>query len=467
MKLDLGVFREYDIRGVWEKNIDRDFSFTLGVAFSKYLRKKLNKDEISVSIGYDARLSSKEIFDALSKGFNSQGAKVFDIGLVPTPVQYFSLFNLDVDGGVMITASHNPKEYNGFKLSLGRETLFGKEIREVGELMQTLDVKFDNNVEPNIEKVDMLGKYIDFMLDQFGYLKDVEDKPSIALDGGNGTAGFVGFEIFKRLGFDVKGLFIEPDGNFPNHHPDPTVEKNLKDLKETIEKYKLEFGVGYDGDGDRIGVVLKDKTVLWGDQLLLLLSQDLCKRKKGAKVIMDVKCSDVVYNMIEKTGCKPIMYKTGHSLIKNKMKEEGALLAGEMSGHIFMGENYFGYDDAVYVSLKLAEIVTRDKLDLVSWKNSLPKVYNTPEIRIDCPEDKKGYVIEEFESILNKRKEELGIVDTLTIDGVRFKTDYGWGLVRASNTQPVLVLRFEANSGENLERIKDFTLKQIEELIKR
>ncbi len=467
MKLDFGVFREYDIRGIWDKNINKYFAFMLGVAFSKYLRDKLDRDKLSVSIGYDARLSSAEIFDALSKGFNSQGVKVFDIGLVPTPVQYFSLFNLDVEGGVMITASHNPKEYNGFKLSLGKETLFGKEIREVGELMHSLDVKFDSNVEPNIEKVDMLGKYIDFMLDQFGYLKDIEDKPSIALDGGNGTAGFVGFEIFKRLGFDIKGLFIEPDGNFPNHHPDPTVEKNLKDLKETIEKYKLEFGVGYDGDGDRIGVVLKDKTILWGDQLLLLLSQDLCKRKKGAKVIMDVKCSDVVYSMIEKTGCKPIMYKTGHSLIKDKMRKENALLAGEMSGHIFMGENYFGYDDAVYVSLKLAEIVTRDKLDLVSWKNSLPKVYNTPEIRIDCPENKKGNVIKEFKSILNKRKKELGIVDTLTIDGVRFNTDYGWGLVRASNTQPVLVLRFEANSEENLERIKDFTLKHIEELIKR
>ncbi len=467
MKVDFDVFREYDIRGVWGKNINKDFAFLLGAAFSRYLKNKLNKDKLSVSIGYDARLSSKDIFDALSKGFNSQGVKVFDIGLVPTPVQYFSLFNLDIDGGVMITASHNPKEYNGFKLSLAKETLFGEEIKEVGELMISLDVQFDNDVEPNIEKVDMLDKYINFMLDQFGYLKDVEYKPSLALDGGNGTAGFVGFEIFKRLGFDVKGLFIEPDGNFPNHHPDPTVEKNLKDLKETIEKHRLEFGAGYDGDGDRIGVVLKDKTILWGDQLLLLLSQDLCKRKKGAKVIMDVKCSDVVYDMIEKTGCVSIMFKTGHSLIKDKMRKEDALLAGEMSGHIFMGENYFGYDDAIYVSLKLAEIVTRDKLDLVQWKSSLPKIYNTPEIRIDCPEDKKNGVIEAFKLILNKNREELGIADMLTIDGVRFKTGYGWGLVRASNTQPVLVLRFEANSKKNLDMIKEFTLKQIEELIRK
>ena len=467
MKLDFDVFREYDIRGIWGENINKDFAFLLGVAFGRYLKDKLNKDKLSVSVGYDARFSSKDIFNAVSKGLNSEGVKVFDIGLVPTPVQYFSLFNLDVDGGVMITASHNPKEYNGFKLSVGKETIFGEEIKEVGRLMPSLNVEFDSNVELNIEKVDMLGKYIDFMLDQFGYLKDIKDKPSIALDGGNGAAGFVGFEIFKRLGFDVKGLFIEPDGNFPNHHPDPTVEKNLMDLKETIEKHKFEFGVGYDGDGDRIGVVLKDKTVLWGDQLLLLLSQDLCRRKKGAKVIMDVKCSEVVYNMIEKAGCKAIMFKTGHSLIKDKMKSENALLAGEMSGHVFMGESYFGYDDAIYVSLKLAEIVTRDRLDLVKWKGSLPKVYNTPEIRVDCPEDKKNSVIEKFRFILDKRSEELGIVDMLTIDGIRFKMGYGWGLVRASNTQPVLVLRFEADSEENLGKIKDFTLKHIEELIKR
>ncbi len=465
MSLDRGVFREYDIRGIWNKSIDNDFCLALGVAFAKYLKDKLAKKKLSVSVGYDARLSSKEIFHALTKGLNLEKVKVFDIGLVPTPVQYFSLFNLNVDGGIMITASHNPKEYNGFKLSLGKETLFGREIQAVADIMEKIEVDAKNRVIGEVEKIDMLKSYYDFMFNQFGYLKEFENKPKFALDGGNGTAGFVGYDIFKGLGYDIEGLFIEPDGTFPNHHPDPTVEKNLVDLKRIIKDRNLEFGIGYDGDGDRIGVVLKDGSILYGDQLLLIFSQDLCKRKKGSKVVMDVKCSDVVFKLIEEAGCKPIMFKTGHSLIKDKMKRENAHLAGEMSGHIFIGDNYFGYDDAIYVSLRLAEIITRDGLDLLKWRNSLPKVFNTPEIRIDCPENKKESVISAFKKVLNEKLSELGVLSINTIDGVRFKTDYGWGLVRASNTQPVLVLRFEADTPDNLNRLKDFTLDTIEELI--
>jgi len=465
--IDRSVFREYDIRGIWGKNIDEDFSFKLGVAFGRYLKVNLRKTSARVSVGYDARHSSKTIFSALTEGLNCEGVKVIDIGLVPTPVQYFSLFRLELDGGVMITASHNPKEYNGFKLSLKTETLFGKRIQELADIMEKLDLGKHKKKIQDIEEVDVKSMYYDYMEKQFGHLKEHRNKPKFALDGGNGVAGFVGYELFKRLGFEVESLFIEPDGDFPNHHPDPTVDKNLMDLRNAIKSKGLEFGIGYDGDGDRIGVVLNDGSPLYGDQLLLLLAENLCEKKRGAKVILDVKCSDVVFELLKKAGCKPIMYKTGHSLIKDKMKSEGALLAGEMSGHIFIRDNYFGYDDAIYVSLRLLDIITTKGLNLLEWKNSLPPVYNTPELRIDCPEDRKKRVIEEFKKFLMENGEKIGVSETNTIDGVRFRTDSGFGLVRASNTQPVLVLRFEASSKEHLELLKEFTLKTVEELINR
>ncbi len=463
--IDRSVFREYDIRGIWGKNIDAEFSFKLGVAFGRYLKEKLKKSSVRVSVGYDARHSSTAIFDALTDGFDHEGVKVIDIGLVPTPVQYFSLFQLRLDGGVMITASHNPKEYNGFKLSLKTETLFGEKIQQLADIMEKLNLSWHEKKDKDVEKIDIKSMYYDYMEKQFEHLKEHKNKPRFALDGGNGVAGFVGYEIFKRLGFEVESLFIEPDGDFPNHHPDPTVDENLMDLRSVIKSKELEFGIGYDGDGDRIGVVLKDGSPLYGDQLLLLLAQELCGRRKGAKVILDVKCSDVVFELLKKANCKPIMYKTGHSLIKDKMKSEGAPLAGEMSGHIFIADNYFGYDDAIYVSLRLVDIITTKGVDILEWKNSLPPVYNTPEIRIECPEDKKMGVIEEFKKILKKNSRKIGVLEMNTIDGVRFKTDKGFGLVRASNTQPVLVLRFEASSKEHLELLKEFTLKTTEELI--
>ena len=465
MKVDKSVFREYDIRGIWNKTIDKEFAFGLGVAFGKFLKEKLNIQKGRISVGYDARNSSVEILKALSKGLNCENIEVLNIGMVPTPVQYFSLFNLDVDGGVMITASHNPSEYNGFKLSVKTNTIFGSQIQEIYEIMKDINIDENCKAKELIEEVDILTKYKEFMMIQFGYLKDIEEKPKVVLDAGNGVAGFVAYDIFTSLGYETKGLYIEPDGNFPNHHPDPTVEKNLVDLKRVLAEEDYDVGIGYDGDGDRIGVVLKNGDILWGDQLLLLLAEDLAKTQKGVKVVADVKCSDAIFKKMEEIGCKPIMYKTGHSLIKAKMKEENAPLAGEMSGHIFMGDRYFGYDDAIYVSLRLVEIITREKLDLIKWKNSLPKVYNTPEIRIDCPEDKKQKVIEKTKAYLEENKDQLNIVRIDTIDGIRFKTEYGFGLLRASNTQPVLVLRFEADTEDNLNRIKDTILKQVEKFI--
>ncbi len=467
MRIDSSIFREYDIRGVWDSQINADFCFGLGRAFAHYLKNNTEKDKLKISIGYDARLSSIEAFKSLSQGLNCEGVDIINLGLVPTPVQYFSLFNLDVDGGVMITASHNPKEFNGFKLSLNKETLYGSEIQVIKDILMDLDPnKKCLDKYGSIGEYDILKDYKNYMFEQFGYLRQFGNKPAVVLDGGNGAGGFVGFDIIKELGFNVKGLFIEPDGNFPNHHPDPTVEANLKSLRNTLKDLNFDIGIGYDGDADRIGVVLKNGEILFGDQLLLLFAQDVIKQKANAKIISEVKCSKVLFDEIEKAGGVPIMYKAGHSLIKAKMKQEGALLAGEMSGHIFFADRYFGYDDAVYASLRLIEILTKEGLDLADWKNSLPKTFTTPEMRIECPDDKKWDIVDRLTQYLKHNVKEYAITDINTIDGIRFSTDYGWGLVRASNTQASLVLRFEADSEEKLLNIKNKIIAIVDRLIK-
>lgn len=463
MIVDESVFREYDIRGIVGENIDEQFACVLGQAFALHLKQVLNKESLSVSIGYDARLSSKDLFNALCYGFNSQNVKVIDIGLVATPVAYFSLFNLEIDGGVMITASHNPPQYNGFKLSVGKNTIFGQEIQTIKTIMQTIDNTHIGKAE--FTTYDIIKDYTNYMLNQFKELKNIPNKPKVVLDAGNGSGGFIAYPILKELGFDVIGLYIEPDGTFPNHHPDPTVEENLKDLKKTLKENYCDIGVGFDGDADRIGVVLKNGDIVWGDQLLLLFAQHILKEHKGATIIGEVKCSQILYDKIAQAGGKAIMWKAGHSLIKAKMKEEKALLGGEMSGHIFFADRYFGYDDAIYVCLRLLEILSKEQIDLEKWKNDLPKTFNTPEIRIDCPEDKKVLVTKEIENYYIENKEKYGITNIITIDGIRFNTKNGWGLVRSSNTQPALVLRFEANNLENLETLKTDTLNLVNKII--
>ncbi len=464
MFVDSSVFREYDIRGIWNKNIDKDFCVGLGKAFAIYLKDKTGKNNLNISVGYDARLSSKEIFNALCKGLNAEGINVIDIGLVPTPVQYFSLFNLNLDGGVMITASHNPPEYNGFKLSLGKETLYGDQIQEIKSIMSSVENK-NTPTKVKIEEYDIIKDYENYMLKHFGHLIELKNKPKVVLDAGNGAGGFIGLPIMKKLGYEVKGIFIEPNGNFPNHHPDPTIEDNLKDLKREISSNNYDIGIGYDGDADRIGVVLSNLEMLYGDQLLLLFAEDIIKKHKNAKIIGEVKCSEVLFDKVKQAGGIPIMYKAGHSLIKSKMKEENALFAGEMSGHIFFADRYFGYDDAIYASLRLLEIMTENGNNLVEWKKALPKTFPTPEIRIDCPDDRKLDVVEKLKNLLEK-DDTLGIREINTIDGIRFQTDKGWGLVRASNTQPSLVLRFEAKDKHSLDFLKNKTIEKVKRTIK-
>ncbi len=464
MMLREHIFREYDIRGRWLEDFDEEFCFALGRAFVRYASSRLGKPKLRISVGYDARLSSERIFDFVVRGLNVEGAEVLRLGLVPTPVSYFSLFSLDVDGNVMITASHNPKEYNGFKLSVGQETLFGEEILAVEDLVRTLD---ETGVPSgaHFEDVNILRMYKDYMLEQFGYLRHYSDDVCVVLDGGNGVAGFVAYDILKGLNFGLQGLFLEPDGTFPNHHPDPIVEKNVVELRERVMNSGCTVGIGYDGDGDRMGVVASDGRMVYGDMLLLFFAQDIAKRYNKPKVIGEVKCSRILFDGLRKAGCEPIMWKAGHSLIKSKMREEKAQLAGEMSGHMFFKDRYFGYDDAIYASLRLLEILRRDGVSLMEWLDGLPRVFNTPELRVSCPDEKKWRVVEAISDYLDEHASGLGVVELVTVDGVRFEFEDGWGLIRASNTQPALVLRFEAVSEDKLNYIKNKFESLVQEFI--
>ncbi len=463
MRFDDSIFREYDIRGIWNNNINREFCIGLGRAFAIYLKEKTGNIKPKISIGYDARLSSQDIFNALSKGLLCEGVDIVFIGLVPTPVQYFSLFELNINGGIMITASHNPPEYNGFKLSINKETLYGEQIQQIKEILNSIDItKRCESQSGNIERYNILQTYKDYMLKKFNHLKDITNKPKVVLDAGNGAGGFVGLPVMAHLGYEVEGLFIEPDGTFPNHHPDPTIEENLVKLKQVIREGGYDIGIGYDGDADRIGVVLKNTEMLYGDQLLLLFAEDIIKKNGNVKIIGEVKCSEILFDRIRHIGGTPIMYKAGHSLIKSKMKQENALLAGEMSGHIFFADRYFGYDDAIYASLRLLEILTTNNMDILEWKRLLPKTFNTPEIRINCPDNKKHRIVEQLKQDIPQT---FTIKEINTIDGIRFKIENGWGLIRASNTQPSLVLRFEANTYNNLDNLKNTTINIVKKAV--
>jgi len=444
------IFREYDIRGVVPEELNKDTVHTLGLALGTYYRQKGVR---RISLGRDCRESSPMLFEALSQGLLETGLHVVDIGMVPTPLLYFSLHNLDVGGGIQITGSHNPPEFNGFKVCLGKSSIYGPEIQEIKRIAEA---KSFEKGEGSTERADVVGPYLDYVA---GVI-EVGDVPrKVVLDSGNGVAGPVAEPLYKRLGFEVISLFGEPDGRFPNHHPDPTIPENLKDLIEEVKGQNADIGIGFDGDADRIGVVDEGGRIIWGDQLMVIFSRDLLVRHPGAKIIGEVKCSQTLYDDIERRGGKPIMWKTGHSLIKNKMKEEGALLAGEMSGHIFFAERYFGYDDAIYAGARLLEVLSRTEKDTSQLLEGLPTMVNTPEIRIECPEEKKFKIVEE---LAQDFKKEYKVID---VDGARVLFEGGWGLIRASNTQPVLVLRFEAKTEQRLQEIRKVFMDKLERLL--
>lgn len=432
------IFREYDIRGVVGKDLDAEVFQTIGKAYGAYMTERGAK---TVSVGRDCRVSSPELSEAFIRGVNSTGIDVLDIGMVSTPMLYFSLYNLDVQGGVMITASHNPGEYNGIKLSDGKESLFGEEIKKIGRIAEAGEFPTGSGTS---SEADVRGAYIDYLLENI----DIKPGLRIAADYGNGMVGVAGPEVLRRFGCQVTELYPVPDGTFPNHHPDPTVEENLVDMINAVKSEGLELGVGFDGDGDRVGVVDENGNIIWGDMLVLIFARDILRDNPGATIIGDVKCSNRLFSGINEAGGNGIMWKTGHSLIKSKMKEERAALAGEMSGHIFFADRYFGYDDALYAALRLLEIVSKTGKTVSELLEDVPPAISTPEIRVDCPEEIKFSLVEEVKKELSKDNKTVGI------DGVRVEFPDGWGLIRASNTQPALVLRFEAQSEERLKEIR-------------
>ncbi|MDQ7786922.1 MAG: phosphomannomutase/phosphoglucomutase [Thermodesulfovibrionales bacterium] len=463
------VFREYDIRGIVGSELTDDFAFALGAAFGTLLKER-NPDAQSVSVGRDGRLSSPSLAAHITNGIVSTGIDVFDLGLCPTPLQYFSLHTLNLDGGIMVTGSHNPPEYNGFKISIGRETIFGQEIQKLKEKIVSM-APLTGSLKGKVHHYNIISAYRAFMKEKFSYLSDDRYRRlKIVIDAGNGTGGIVAPEIFAAMGCDVIPLYCEPDGRFPHHHPDPTVLENIQDLIRITREENADIGIGYDGDSDRIGVINNSGRIIWGDQIMIILARDILKRNPGSVVIGDVKCSQVMFDDIEKHGGKPVMWKTGHSLVKDKMRKEGAVLAGEFSGHIFIAENYFGFDDALYTSFRLVEIMKTSGMGIDVLLSEIPLMQYTPEIRIDCPDSVKRAVVAELvqkcRDFALSGRGPLPIRKIYDIDGARVVFDKGWGLVRSSNTQPVIVMRFEAENEEALQQYKSFLEKELQNAMK-
>ena len=433
--LNPGIFREYDIRGIADEELLDPEVELIGRGLGTHLIRQSGR---TICMGRDCRLSGQRIHDALLKGLLAAGANVLDVGVGPTPLLYYSAIHFKADGAVMITGSHNPSEYNGLKTVCGSGTLHGEQIQHVLKLIQTKDFETGNG---SVKTVDAATPYVNEVSAQFASLPR---KVKVAFDAGNGTAGPTMRRILEKLNVEPIELFFEMDGRFPNHHPDPTVVANLAHLQDAVRKNKAELGIAFDGDSDRIGAVDENGEVVYGDMLMLIFGREILTRKPGATFIGEVKCSQIMYDKLSELGGNPIMYKTGHSLIKAKMKEEHAELAGEMSGHMFFADRYHGFDDALYAACRLIEIVAKSGKPLSHQMEGIPKLVSTPELRVDCPDDKKFQVVEKVAATVRQRYK---VVD---VDGVRAIFEHGWGLVRASNTQPVLVMRFEATTDKLL-----------------
>ena len=428
------IFREYDIRGIFEEELNEQSVKLIGY----YLGQRITGKKV-VAIGYDARSHSPLLRDYLASGLNAAGCKVLDMGMVATPVNYFCNYN-EIDGyrtdaSVMITGSHNPSEYNGFKITIDQAPFFGEDIYALGEeIIKHQEQKIGDDTS-RVE-IDVKTPYVHYMVKEFTHLKGLDKK--IVIDCGNGVADTVITDIFDALELDYKGLYCDPDGTFPNHHPDPSVEKNLSDVKKALEE-EGDIAFAYDGDADRIAV-LTHKHNIKGDQMALLFAMQM----ENPTVIGEVKCSQVMYDELERRGATAIMYKTGHSNLKVKMKETGADLACEVSGHIFFKHRYFGYDDAIYATLRMLELV-KEGIDLDKEIDALPKVFSTEEIKVETTEEEKFLIIDKVKELLiNPPADFPAILNVIDVDGVRINFEHGWGLVRASNTTPVLVTRFES-----------------------
>jgi phosphomannomutase / phosphoglucomutase len=442
------IFREYDIRGVADRDLTDELALDLGRAFGTFLRRRGNR---RIIVGRDCRISSPRLHTALVRGMLETGVSIVDIGVGPTPMLYFAVFHLDADGGVQITGSHNPPQDNGFKLMSGKATLAGDEVRELRTLIERRD--FDLSGRGEHAHFDPLSAYAGYMR---GNIQLARTDLRFALDAGNGAGGPAALAAMHALGLQPIAMYCDMDGHFPNHHPDPSLPENVEALINRVRNEKLDLGIAYDGDADRIGVVDDEGTLVYGDRLMILLSRQILKRHPGAAILGEVKCSQTLYDDVAKHGGRPIVWKTGHSLIKKKMKEEKAMLAGEVSGHIFFADRYYGYDDAIYASLRLLEIVAESGKKLSELLADVPATHVTPEIRVDCPDDVKFGVVER---VLAHYRATHTVLD---VDGARVNFEGGWGLVRASNTQPALVLRFEAETPSRLDEIRS----EVEAIVK-
>lgn len=454
MKLNPQIFREYDIRGTVDKDLSPEVAYTVGRAYGALCREQQQK---LVAVGRDCRLTSPAYAEALARGIADEGVDVHLTGMGPTPQLYFSIFSRHYGGGIQVTGSHNPPDMNGFKICLGTQTLSGEQIQELKARCEHAQRNPATTVaKGSVVERPIRDEYIAYLtansLPAMG-----KRKLRVVVDAGNGVGGLVGPAVLRNLGVEVLSLYCEPDGRFPNHHPDPAELKNLKSLIAEVKRSKADCGIAWDGDADRIGVIDERGEVIFGDLLLLIYARQVLKEEPGATIIGDVKCSSRLFSDVTARGGKAIMWKTGHSLIKAKLRESGGAIAGEMSGHMFFKHRFFGFDDAIYAASRFVEILSNTLEPVSSFLADLPPTVSTPEIRVDCPEEIKFKIAEQAKSLFPE-----GSIDTT--DGARITFAHGWGLVRASNTQPVLVLRFEAESQKYLEEYQSLVVSRIEAL---
>lgn len=457
------IFREYDIRGIVGEQLTDETVAVLGRAIGTFFRRSGAK---RIAVGYDARESSPRFCRLLTECLSVTGCDAVLVGMVPTPVLYHTVFTKPVDGGVMITGSHNPPDHNGFKICLGKSTLFGPQIQEIKRIALSRDFASGGGA---VETMAVLDDYCRDIVSKIkmgrAEMRAAAGVPAeprrlkAVIDAGNGMGGVTAVPVYEALGVELIKLYTEPDSTFPNHHPDPTVTENLLDVIEAVTAYNADIGIAFDGDGDRIGVVDENGRIIWGDELMVLMSRSILAQKRGATVIAEVKCSQNLFDDIAKHGGKPVMWKAGHSLIKAKMKETGALLAGEMSGHIFFADRFYGFDDATYAGARVLEILSTTDKKLSELLADLPPTFSTPELRVACPDERKFDIVARIADEFAKTN------DVITIDGARIIFEHGWGLVRASNTQAILVLRFEADSEEQLNRIRETVEARVQALI--
>jgi phosphomannomutase/phosphoglucomutase len=444
------IFREYDIRGIIGEQITDETVELLGRAIGTFFNRNAAR---RIAVGYDARISSPGFCEILTRSLNATGCDAVLIGMVPTPVLYHTVFTKPVDGGVMITGSHNPPDHNGFKICLGTATLFGSQIQEIKQITFSGDFADGSG---SVDTISVLDDYVDDLVSKIDL---GPRKLKAVIDGGNGMGGVTAVPVYEKLGIELVKLFTEPDSLFPNHHPDPTVTENLQDTINAVIESRADVGIAFDGDGDRIGVIDETGRIIWGDELMILLSRTILVTRPGSTIIAEVKCSKNLFDDIAIHGGIPIMERAGHSIIKARMKTTGAVLAGEMSGHIFFADRFYGFDDATYAGARVLEILSKTDKKLSELFEGLPHKFSTPELRTDCPDERKFDVVARVADHFSKDHK------VITIDGARIVFDRGWGLVRASNTQAILVLRFEADTQEHLDQIQSTVESKVNELI--